>query len=174
MNQDEHRLRIPFLIIDDPLSRRIALPIIEIMWIVCVVASALFIFFILKHALGNNRELIPLIMVLFLFLSIIVLIFWSLNTLISTMLYEFLIIKPGKIIHFCKIIKRDKQIDTKDVEKLLSKKTNGNHAAVYLVRKNGVEVLIDKFGITFGMHKWDTFIKKLGMLSNLPLYEEEE
>lgn len=174
MNQDEHRLRIPFLIIDDPLSRRIAFPIIEIMWIICVVVSALFIFFMLKHALGNNKELIPLIMVLFLFLSIIVLIFWSLNILISTMVYEFLIIKPGKIIHCSKIKKRDKQIDTQDVEKLLSKKMNGNHASVCLVRENGVEVLIDKFGITFGMHKWDAFIKKLCMLSNLPLYEEKE
>ena len=89
------------------------------------------------------------------------------------MLYEFLIVKQGRIIYYSKIKRINKEFDIKNVKKLLSKKTHGNHATVYLVRKDEADVLIDKFSIVFGMRKWDRFIKKLALLSNLPLYEEE-
>ena len=169
MSREQSLIRLPFLIINDPLARRVALPLTGIIWLVYLIISCIVILTILNKIWGNTAELLPSLLGGVLFLTVAGVIFATLNILIKRIFYITFYVEKDRITYSTGLDKYRRIFDLKNAEKILCIKTYDSKTAIYLVRQGERDVLIDKFGLVFGESNWERFTRELSNITQLPL-----
>ena len=167
MKNSKDQIIFPFLIVGDPIAQRIAFPIIEISWIFGAALALALSFAIVGFSLINADDIGPMLMLGFLFLSVVFLLFYAANLAIKRLLYDILIIESDKIIHYSKLKSSKKEFYINKIDEIVLEKYHGNHAIVVINEKKGSQVLIDKVVILYGMRKLERFIEELGNRTSL-------
>ncbi|MDY6790843.1 MAG: hypothetical protein SWH54_06195 [Thermodesulfobacteriota bacterium] len=168
MNQEDNKIRLPFIIIDDPIAGRGAYLIVEGLWILYIIIIAATLILFIKYNIKHDMDIFLMIMLPFFLLSIIGIIIYSLILLIKNYFYEVILVKKNRIMLCSKISKRERAFNIEKTENILCEIEHGNHATVYLVENNDSHILIEKFSTIYGINKIKIFIKELSNLTKIP------